>query len=110
MELDLLNLYVPQSTKDKQAILDKIVDLFILGEIKMSDPSTPKHGHVPITMKRVAGYGDLKNVGDFYWTNEGNVERIALALPSPTRKGDGHYTLCHIPVGQDNPTSQDRYW
>ena len=49
--------------------------------------ATPRHGHAPIPMRRVAGptrdkpFGSLAQPGDFFWEFEGDKRTLVLFLP-----------------------------
>lgn len=64
--------------------------------------STPRHGHKPVQMRRVAGYDAVEKPGDFYWYNLANGKRyLFLAEPSTDAEFDAEgFTLIHIPVRQ----------
>ena len=49
--------------------------------------TTPRQGHDPVRMRRIAAYGDVERVGDFWWQiDEKGHRMILIALPIPSGK------------------------
>lgn len=66
----------------------------------MNDGSTPRYGHAPIPMKRIANKGDVHIVGEFAWSEENGKRYIAVALPGgDTSNG---YVLNYLRVGGES--------
>ena len=62
-------------------------------------PATPRYGHAPIAMRRVAGFDEIERAGDFYWNLRiKGVRRLVFTEPAleghevvsiPVARGDG---------------------
>lgn len=49
----------------------------------MSTKYGPRQGHAPIPMRRVQGYAELSQPGDFYWSKGSEeVRRLYVAVPT----------------------------
>ena len=73
------------------------------------DP-TPKYGHAPVAMKRVASAGDVDDVGEFAWGNLDGVRHILIALPRP-RSGDrDDYIMNYLPVCTGHKVDKAWLW
>ena len=66
---------------------------------------TPRYGHAPILMKRVAKTEDLDNVGEFAWDDQGDGRHLAVLLPSPTSAAPDNYAYIRIRVAQGGNVS-----
>lgn len=63
----------------------------------MSDP-TPRYGHAPMQMKRVADKDDVDHVGEFAWSEEEGKQYIMIALPRPKPEYPDGYIMNYLPV------------
>jgi hypothetical protein len=64
----------------------------------MSEPNTPRYGHLPIKMKRAVDKDGVDNVGEFAWGDENGVRHIMVALPRPTPQAPDNYIMNYLPV------------
>lgn len=59
-------------------------------------PETPRHGHDPIAMKRVA-LTEIDNAGEFAWIDDINGRGMMLAVPNPNPGARNNYLLAYLP-------------
>lgn len=74
---------------------------------------TPRYGHAPIKMRRVADYSAIDLPGDFAWdvgnilwdVDTGETLHILIAIPSPAPDAPSNWVLNRLPVqcGANNP-------
>jgi hypothetical protein len=66
---------------------------------------TPRYGHAPVAMKRLAFVGEIDNTGEFAWEIQDGVRYIILALPRPRPNEPNDYIMNRLPVvaGPNNP-------
>jgi hypothetical protein len=70
---------------------------------------TPRYGHQPIAMKRVASMDDVDHVGDFAWHECDGTRFIMLALPNPKSGTPKNYIMDDLPVKQ-GPNETGKHW
>lgn len=72
--------------------------------------STPRLGHAPIAMRRVAGFSCIEHVGDFAWTDHGGVRHLLFTTPRVASTGEQADWMVHeVPV-QIGSNSVGRHW
>lgn len=62
------------------------------------DQLTPRYGHIPISMKRVADMAAVDNPGDFYWRTVNDQKHLGVAIPRPHANFSGDWVLNLLPV------------
>lgn len=70
---------------------------------------TPRYGHAPVSMRRVASTGDVDNVGEFAWGSAGGVRHILIALPQPKPDAPNDYIINYLPVVKGGNTP-GKHW
>ena len=70
---------------------------------------TPRYGHKPLLMRRVAEEGAIAAVGDFAWKSEGGVRYLVLAIPRQLPYESDSWMLVVLPV-RIGPSEQGKFW
>lgn len=75
--------------------------------------STPRYGHQPIAMRRVADEDAIERAGDFAWmagqVGEDGVRYLAFAIPRPTESDPAGWRWQLLPVKQGS-NETGRHW
>lgn len=59
---------------------------------------TPRHGHAPIAMRRVADEHAIAELGDFAWKVVDGVRYVVFAEPCDQKAWGEPWILCCLPV------------